>query len=585
MRHYQRSQISMMSRRLSIGRRLTRLLVVGFLALTASGCARSSEESHTDVVADSEPVKTPRAHEIRFTDVAKASGVSWSVRNGEEAGRFTLLESLGAGCAVDDYDGDGKPDIFLGGGGQFGSSPEIQSLPLGLFRQTSDWKFAPTVALAGLEPIRHYHHGLWTVDHDEDGFPDLLVTGWGGLQLFHNQGDGTFVDITQFSGLTDSLWSVPAGWADVNQDQILDLFVGHYVDWSMTNNPVCNDRYRTHRSICGPTNFNGLPCTLYLGQGDGTYRDASHEMGIHDIGKSLGAVIADFTNDNLPDIYVANDTLPNQLYVSLPSGGYREAAISSGVAFGDGGSTDGSMGVDAGDINGDGQADLCVANYEKQSFAFYRNLGPDLFTHASLAYGVTAVGAEAVGFGTVIFDADGDGRSDIFCTNGHIFPPTFPVERRQLPYLFWNNNGRRLVNVAGQAGEYMGQRHLGRGAASADLDGNGTPDLVVTHTNEPAAILRNETSIPHWLSVRLIGRASPRSAIGAKVTLISEGHRQVGLIKGGGSYLSTSDRTLLFGLGSHEAVDSLEVLWPSGKVTVRKNIEINQHLVLVEESL
>jgi hypothetical protein len=525
----------------------------------------------------------PSTSRIKFVDVTASTGISWTQHNGEEAGLYTILESFGAGCAIEDYDGDGRPDLFFAGGGQFGDSSRIMPLPMELYRQIAAWRFVPVAESARLVPVRHYHHGVWTADADEDGFPDLLITGWEGLQLFYNRGDGTFDDATDRSGLNDSLWSLAAGWGDFNNDHVLDLFVGHYVDWSLSNNPVCTDTRRNLRNICDPTVFHGLPCMVYLGNGDGTFHDASEELGIHEIGKTLGVAVVDLNGDNRLDVYVANDTLPNHLYMSQPDGRYREVGLEDGVALGEHGTADGSMGVDVGDLDGDGQIDIWVANFENQSFAFYRNRSRDMFSHASHAFGVTAVGAEAVGFGTVLLDADGDGWLDIFCTNGHVWAQTIPMERRQFPYLFSNDRGTRLQNLAPQLGGYFVQRHLGRGAACGDLDGNGTPDLVVTHTNEPVAVLRNDTEIPHWLAVRLVGRTSPRSAIGARVELEVAGKRQIGLVKGGGSYLSSSDRELLFGLASAESVDKLVVQWPSGQTTRLNDIPCNQRLLLIEE--
>jgi hypothetical protein len=521
---------------------------------------------------------------IRFVDVAEASGVVWTARNGEEAGNFAMLESFGTGCAIDDYDRDGQLDLWFAGGGDFGPGHEILPRPVGLFRQVSPWRFVPVASAAGLEPIQHYNHGVWTADIDEDGFPDLLLTGWGGLQLFRNQGDGTFVDDTTNSGLNDKMWSLAAGWADLNRDQVLDLFVGHYVDWSFENHPACIDARSHQRDVCAPDRFQGLPCRVYLANGDGTFRDASVEMGVHELGKTLGVVIADLNGDFQPEIYVANDTLPNHLYVSQPTGVYQEAGISNGVAFGETGSSDGSMGVELADLDRDGSLDLWVANYENQVFAFYRNQGADNFVHSSRAYGVTAVGSEAVGFGTVALDADGDGYQDVFCANGHVHAPTLPDERRQKPYFFWNDHGKRLRNVADQVGDYFVHRHLGRGAARADLDADGRPDLAVVHTNEPVALLQNRTAAANWLTVELIGRTSPRSAIGARVAVVAGGVRQVGLIVGGGSYLSTSERTIHFGLGEASAVESLEVRWPSGTVTKLTSVAGGQRLRLVESN-
>ena len=410
----------------------------------------------------------------------------------------------------------------------------------------------------------------------------MLLTGWNGLQLFHNQGDGTFADVTDQSGLIDPLWSVAAGWGDFNRDQILDLYVGHYVDWSFQNNPTCIDSKTGLRNPCDPNRFHGLPCTLFLGNGDGTFRDASTDLGVHEVGKALGVVIVDLNLDGQSDIYVANDAVPNQLYLSQSSGKYKEVGIECGVALGESGSSDASMGVDVADLDGDGKLDLWVANYEDQTFALYRNLGNDAFTHASRSLGITAVGSYAVGFGTVIFDADGDGYSDIFCANGHVWAPHTSPDRRQFPYLFLNDRGKKFQNIAPQVGGYLAQRHLGRGTAVGDLDGNGTLDLVVTHTNEPAAILRNTTTIANWLSVRLIGRTSPRSAIGSRVTIRAGGHEQIGIVKGGASYISTSDRAMLFGLGDATSVDLIMVEWPSGQTTVLKQVASDQQLTVIE---
>ncbi len=375
------------------------------------------------IAVDRQPSTSSVRTPLQFRDVATECGVNWTCRNGEEAGLYAILETFGTGCAIEDYDQDGRLDLFLGGGGTIGPNREIRAVPIALQRQLADWQFIDVTALAHLEPIRHYHHGLWSADIDHDGFPDLLLTGWDGLQLFHNQGDGTFTDITDAAGLRDRLWSLAAAWVDLNQDHHLDLFVGHYVDWSLKNNPACLDTRLSQRMICDPTRFHGLPCLVYISNGDGSYRDGSHELGMSEVGKTLGVVVADFNKDRRPDVYVANDTLPNQFYQSQTTGQYREVGIETGVALGENGSSDGSMGVEVGDLDGDGRLDIGVTNFENQSYAFYRNLGNDLFLHASRAYGLTAVGSTAVGFGTLFFDADGDGFTDIFCANGHVSAP------------------------------------------------------------------------------------------------------------------------------------------------------------------
>ena len=535
----------------------------------------------------------------RFADVTQSSGVTFTYRDGQEAGNYAILESLGGGVALFDYDGDRALDVFLPGGGRFGPNHEILGRPGALFRnpgtsRDGTCQFQEVTALAGVQQAPYYSHGTAVGDYNSDGFPDLLVTGYGGLVLFQNQGDGSFVERAQAAGLTDSLWSSSAGWGDLNGDGVLDLFVAHYVNWSFENHPFCNGPKQGQREVCPPKKFAGLPDVLYFGLGDGTFRDGSSEAGLVNLGhpagvslsdsdKGLGVLLADVDLDGDLDIYVANDTVPKFLYRNKGNGTFDEVAWQSGAALSDSATADGSMGLDIGDFNLDGLPDLWVANYERESLALYRNEGDCQFLHVSRSTGVTAVGALFVSFGTLFLDFDRDGDEDIFVTNGHVirYPVNAPL--KQLPLLF-ENLGGRFVNVAPYAGACLAVPHLGRGVAGGDIDNDGDIDLVLSPINEPAAVLVNESlNDNHWLRVRLIGVKSQRDAVGAHVTLTTSTGKQTRQVKGGGSYLSQSDLSCFFGIPKKANIERLSVHWPSGTTQEVTNLAVDRSLVVIEK--
>lgn len=528
--------------------------------------------------SDSELSHTTAA---RFVDMVEQFGPAFVPRNGEEVGRFSILETLGVGVALCDYDSDGDLDLFVPGGGTYGDKPNVRGLPSGVFRNLGDWQFADVTAATGFQTESLYSHGAVVGDYDDDGFADILVTGYDRLLLFHNAGDGTFSEVAQLADLSNDVWSTGAAWGDVDGDSITDLYVANYVDWSFTNNPTCFQQGK--RDVCGPLEFQPFNDVLYIGNGDGTFHDGTEDSGLVAGGNGLAVLTADIDLDGNLDIYVANDATPNFLYRNLGTGNLEEIGIVSSAALNAEGLADGSMGIDVGDVDNDGLPDLWVANYEDQSFALYRNFGDFIFQHVSSQIGITAVGGVYLGFGTVLFDFDRDGDKDIVVTTGHVMnhPRNAPV--RQPPLLMENLDGQRFTNVAAQAGPYFTHPHLGRGLAVGDIDNDGDLDLAISHTNDPCALLSNESpNSGNWLKLRLIGINSPRDAVGARVRVTAGSLTQLCVVKSGFSFLSSSTPWLFFGVRDSTRVDRIEVDWPSGTHQSLKDVPANQSLVVLE---
>jgi hypothetical protein len=513
--------------------------------------------------ATSKPVADPP----KFADLTEQTGIKFTYRNGEEAGHFSILESLGGGLAAVDFDLDGRDDLYIAGGGEFAPEESIVGLPGALFGNRGDWRFVDLTAPARAAAGSHYSHGVARADFDQDGFPDLLITGYGGVDLLHNLGDGTFESIAPEAGLNDTLWSSSAAWGDLNDDGHLDLYVAHYVDWSFDNHPFCPKDASSPdvREVCPPKSFRGLPDTLYFSNGDGTFRDVSAEVGLKTDGKGLGVLLADLDLDDDLDIYVTNDTVPSFLFRNDGGGAFTDRSLMSGTSLSHQAVPQGSMGVDMFDHNLDGLPDLWVVNYENETAALYQNEGDLSFTYVSHRMGINTVGSLFVGWGTCCFDVERDGDEDMFVSNGHVIRYPVKAPLRQTPHLFRNSPGNAFENVASAVGGYMSEPHMGRGASAADFDNDGDVDLAVSHTNEPVALLSNETDAQGgWLSVELIGTTSSRDAVGAVVRVITPQREFIRHWKGGGSYASTGSRRLFFGLGDAEQIEAVSILWPSG---------------------
>jgi hypothetical protein len=569
-----------------------------------------------------------------FREVTVPSAVNFTYHNGEEAGHYAILEAIGGGMAVLDFDGDGRLDLFVTGGGTISDEKEIRGLPCKLYRNVSSAagiRFEDVTASVGLDTIDFYSHGAAVADFDNDGWPDLLVTGWRRLALFHNEPidprdpskGRKFVDVTRQAGLPQGLWTTSAAWGDLDGDGFADLYLCQYADWSFEHNhPTdCTAVGSKTREICTPKRFMGLEHKLFRNRGDGTFADVSKAAGLRvarsdaeyqqldwldadarqrlrkavtegdaRFGKGMGALFVDINGDGKPDIYVANDIVDKFLYINRTRRPGKiqleECGLRTGTALNTMGTPDASMGLDAADYNGSGRASLWVTNYAGELHALYRNEcvdGREFFLHASTYAGIAAAERSTVGWGTGFLDLTHRGWEDIFFTAGDAYKNSLDIPRAQRPVLFLNVGGGKFKDISARGGPYFRTSHIGRGAVLADFDNDGRVDLAVSHLNAPLAILRNEahTGGNHWLGVELQG-AGHRDVVGARIVVEAGGHRQTRFAKGGGSYLSSSDRRHVIGLGTVDHIDRLSVIWPSGQREEWPGLALDRYWRLIE---
>ncbi len=490
------------------GRRMTLLLLAG----TALACWACNSATNTPRPAGKVAV-LPFLGELEgpplFTDATDHTGITFVYRNGEEANHRSIFEMVGGGVGVIDYDGDGRMDLFFPGGGVFNGpeKEEIVGKPCKLYRNLGDGRFKDVTSEVGLDRLAggkpwFYTHGVAVADFDRDGRPDLLVTGWGRVALLRNVDGKRFEDVTARAGLDKGItWGVSAAWADLDGDGYPDLYITQYVDWSLANNPSCLQG--TIPDVCGPTRFNGLTHKLYRNNGNGTFTDVSDTCGLVKGGphssKGLGVLAIDLDGDGKPELYVCNDTTSKLLYLNRSTPGkirFEERGMVCGLARNEEGEIDGSMGVDAGDCDGNGKPVLWVTNYEGQLHNLYRLVHhQDLpfFRCDTAAAGIPVLGRKSVGWGTGFIDFDLDGWEDLFVSNGHtlLHPVGEGRGRRQKPVLLLNQGNGKFVPATGRLGPYGEAEHSGRGVAFVDLDNDGRVDMVISHVNEPVTILRN----------------------------------------------------------------------------------------------
>jgi hypothetical protein len=522
---------------------------------------------------------------VPFLDVTATAGVRFEHVTGGEP-PLNILETAGAGGALFDVDGDGWLDLFLVNGRYRDGRPEPDQPRHALYRNNGDGTFRDVTATSGLGS--GYGMGCAVADTDGDGDRDLYVTQYGKNLLYRNDGGGKFTDVTARAGVAAQGWSTSAAFADMDGDGDLDLYVARYLRFTPgSTRELCD--VEGVQVACPPRYYEGQSGILYRNNGDGTFADVTAASGVtHPEGKGLGCLWWDPDDDGDEDLYIANDGVANNLYRNDGKGRFTDVALVAGAAYSPSGSAEGSMGVDAGDANGDGRLDLYIGNFQNETDALYRNEGDGRFTYATAETGLADATYPTLTFGVGFLDYDNDGWLDLLAVNGHVqdaiarIDPNaaFPQPRQ----LFRNQGEGRFVDVSAEAGPAILAPAVGRGAAFGDWDNDGDMDVVVTNNGGSAMLLRNEAPRQHhWLSLRLIGRAPNRDAIGARVRLKAGGKVQVRSVRSGGSYASASDPRLHFGLGDAATVDAVEIRWPGGAVTRHRNLPTDRQITLSQD--
>jgi hypothetical protein len=529
-----------------------------------------------------------------FADIAPASHVGFRQASCHTTRKY-LIETMGAGVAVLDYDGDGRQDLFFVNGAAIQDPMPKGELPdksdprywNRLYRNNGDGTFTDVTEAAGVKG-HSYGQGVAVGDYDNDGRPDIYVTNFGRNILYHNNGDGTFTDVTEKSGTAGGGWSTGALFVDYDRDGFLDLIVTRYMQWDFSMDIWCGEHQPGYRSFCHPNDFKPAPSIVYHNNGDGTFTDVTAKAGLATSpGKGLGCAFNDFDHDGWPDILIANDNAPQQLFRNNRNGTFTEVGLTSGVAYDDEGHALSGMGVDFEDYDNDGWPDVFIDDLANEKYGLFRNVR-GFFQYVSGSTNIAPTTRLHSGWGAKLIDYDNDGWKDLFIAQSHVMDN---IDRMQPPLhyletlLLLRNNRGKFEDVSALSGTPFGERLAARGAAFGDLDNDGFVDAVVSVNDGKPLILHNLGDRNHWLLVNTEGVASNRDGIGAQLRAVSEsGLEQYAVVTTAGSYLSASDKRVHFGLGADKLVKLLEIKWPSGAVQRLTNIRADQILAVREPS-
>jgi hypothetical protein len=560
-----------------------------------SGSPRTGRTYSTDVPARKPAPPAPQAMSpVTFVDITQSSAISFKRSPSFTSVKY-LLEAMGGGVAMFDYDNDGRMDLFFTNAAALkdpmakNEAPDKRDARFWnrLYRQKPDGTFVDVTESSGVKGSG-FSMGVAAADYDNDRYIDLYVTGYGGNYLYRNNGDGTFTDVTRKTGVAGGGWSTSAGWVDYDKDGRLDLFVGRYVEWDFDVGSVyCGEIRPGYRAFCHPDNFKGATNLLFRQRTDGTFEDVSVKAGIAEPGgKALGVALGDFDNDTWIDIFVANDNTRQSLYHNRGNGTFEDIAVASGAGYDENGKLYSGMGIDVGDYDNDGLMDVFITTLSNETYPLYHNDGDLTFTYTTNSAGVGQITLLFSGWGTRFVDVDNNGTRDLFIAQSHVLDTvekTNPyLSYKQAPLLMLNT-GKSFVNVSATAGSAFANPQIGRGAAFGDLNNDGQIDVVVANLEGSPTVLKNNGTKNHWLGLSLTGSRSNSNGIGARVAVTDgAGRKQIFDANTAGSYLSSNDPRLIVGLGTAATVQKVEIVWPSGTIQVIDGPAIDRYLTVSE---